>query len=154
MISAWRIVKARYAASAFDGEGARRSGGRWNSPGRRMIYTSATASLAILEILAHLGSSRALLAWVLIECRFEAALVTSIDPSALPSSWRRYPAPAEVQTVGDQWLDSGTSAVLAVPSVLVPHERNYLLNPAHPDFQSIEVMAPVPYQFDTRLGAT
>jgi RES domain-containing protein len=151
MISSWRIVKARYAAAAFDGEGAKRSGGRWNSPGRRVIYTSATASLAILEILAHLGSARALTAWVLIECRFEPALVTSLDPSTLPPLWQRYPAPAGVQALGDHWIDAGSSAVLAVPSVLVPQEKNYLLNPAHPDFAMIEILRPVPFELDARL---
>ena len=152
MISSWRIVKARYAAAAFDGEGAKRSGGRWNSPGRRVIYTSATASLAILEILAHLGSARALTAWVLIECRFEPVLVTSLDPSMLPPQWQRYPAPAGVQALGDRWIDAGSSAVLAVPSVLVPQEKYYLLNPVHPDFARIEILPPVPFEIDARLG--
>jgi RES domain-containing protein len=152
MISSWRIVKARYAAAAFDGEGAKRSGGRWNSPGRRVIYTSATASLAILEILAHLGSARALTAWVLIECRFEPQLMTSIDPSTLPPQWQRYPAPAGVQTLGDRWIEAGISAVLAVPSVLVPQEKNYMLNPAHPDFARIEILPAVPFALDARLG--
>jgi len=152
MISSWRIVKARYATAAFDGEGAKRSGGRWNSPGRRVIYTSATASLAILEILAHLGSARALTAWVLIECRFEPQLMTSIDPSTLPPQWQRYPAPAGVQTLGDRWIEAGISAVLAVPSVLVPQEKNYMLNPAHPDFARIEILPAVPFALDARLG--
>lgn len=151
MISAWRIVKARYAAAAFDGEGALRSGGRWNSPGRRVIYSSATASLAILEILAHLGSAKALTAWILIECRFEARLVISLDQSMLPPLWQRYPAPAEVQAIGDRWIDGGSSAVFGVPSVLVPQETNYLLNPEHPDFASIEILPAVPFPLDTRL---
>jgi RES domain-containing protein len=152
MQSAWRIVKARYAAAAFDGEGAKRTGGRWNSVGRRVIYTSATASLAILEILAHLGSPRALTAWVLIECRFESRLVTSLDESVLPPQWQRYPAPGEVQAVGDRWIDRGDSAVFSVPSVLVPQERNYLLNPAHRDFSSIEILPAIPFTLDARLS--
>jgi RES domain-containing protein len=152
MISAWRIVKARYAASAFEGEGARRSGGRWNSPGRRVIYASATASLAILEILVHLGSTKALAAWVLIECRFDDGLATALDPATLPPSWQRYPAPPDVQALGDLWIDGASSAVFSVPSVIVPHEKNYLLNPLHPDFPRIEILPPLPFPLDSRLG--
>ena len=76
----------------------------------------------------------------------------SLDQSLLPTSWRRYPAPAEVQSIGDRWIDDGSSAVFAVPSVLAPQEINYLLNPAHPDFASIEILPAVPFQLDARLN--
>src|ERR1700736_5127134 len=70
VLRAWRIVKARHAATAFDGEGARLLGGRWNSPGTRMIYTSATGALAALEMLGHLNRAITLHADALISCDF------------------------------------------------------------------------------------
>ena len=71
MPASWRIIKARYAKSAFDGEGARQFGGRWNSPGVPIIYTSSSMSLAALEMLVHLGRSRSLSSYVVFSCRFD-----------------------------------------------------------------------------------
>ena len=78
-LTAWRIIKARHAANAFDGEGARIEGGRWNSPGTPMVYTSESAALAALELLVHLGRGATLAAYVLIPCTFQAGLVTKLD---------------------------------------------------------------------------
>src|ERR1700719_2551514 len=94
-ITAWRIVKARQAAGAFDGDGARVDGGRWNSPGTPVVYTSQSAALAALEILVHLGRASILRAYVLIPCTFDDAVVSRLDRRRLPKSWRSYPAPPE-----------------------------------------------------------
>jgi len=153
VITAWRIVKSSYAAQAFDGEGARVLGGRWNSPGHRVVYTSQSAALATLEILVHLGSASALAAWVLIGCRFPQALVTVADRGSLPKHWRRFPAPSELPRIGNEWILSGASAVLQVPSAIIELEHNYLLNPEHKDFRRIEIQSPAPFSFDVRLGA-
>jgi RES domain-containing protein len=151
-VTAWRIVKRRLARTAFDGEGARLEGGRWNSPGMPVVYTSASAALAALEILVHLGRGSVLDSYVLISCVFEERLVTELDPGRLPDDWRTYPAPAALQSIGDEWLASGSSVVLRVPSVVVATEANYLLNPRHPDFRAIRVHSPQPFVFDPRLG--
>lgn len=151
MLSTWRIVKQRHVRRAFDGEGARRRGGRWNSPGTAVVYTSESESLAILEILVHLESAHILRAYSLIECRFEPALVVVLEPAILPKTWRSSPPPHEMQALGDKWITSGNSAVLAVPSVVVPREFNFLLNPAHSDFSSIEIGEPENVTFDERL---
>lgn len=151
MVSAWRIVKARYAEDAFDGEGARRSGGRWNSPGTSMVYTSSTASLAILEMLAHLGSPAVLPGYALIECRIDPALILPLRHATLPPNWQDYPAPAEVRSIGDRWVREGRSVAMEVPSVLLPQEHNVLLNPSHPRFSSVKILRPTPFRFDTRL---
>jgi RES domain-containing protein len=150
-ITAWRIVKARHAAQAFDGEGARVGGGRWNSPGTAIVYTSQSAALAALELLVHLGRSSTLLAYVTIPCTFDEGLVTRVDRSRLPRKWRSYPAPPELQVIGDEWVRNGTSAVLDVPSAVIETDSNYLLNPRHRDFRAIRVMAPQPFEFDLRL---
>lgn len=152
MISSWRIVKRSYAAQAFDGEGARLFGGRWNSAGHRVVYTSQSAALATLEILVHLGSSAALASWVLIECRFSDGLVTVVDRKTLPRHWRRFPALSELQRIGNDWISAGTSAVLEVPSAIITSEHNYLLNPEHKDFRKIDIQPSVPFSFDVRLG--
>lgn len=151
MVSAWRIVKARYAASAFDGEGARRSGGRWNSPGTSVVYASSTASLAMLEMLVHLGAPGALPGYVLIECRIDPALVLPLQRALLPKNWQAYPAPAEARAIGDRWVKQGRSVALQVPSVVVPHEHNFLINPAHSKFPSVKILPPTPFPFDARL---
>ena len=150
-VTAWRIVKARLAARAFDGEGARVEGGRWNSPGTPVVYTSQSAALATLELLLHLGQGSILAAYVLIPCTFDEAVVSRLDRKRLPRNWRSYPAPPELQLIGDEWVKSGGSAVLEVPSAVIDTDSNYLLNPRHVDYQAIRTMHPQPFEFDLRL---
>ena len=153
MATGWRIVKSRYASTAFDGEGARLYGGLWNSPGTRMVYTSSTISLAVLEVLVHLQEASILSSYSLISAGFDDVLVERLDRSMLPDGWRSYPAPSELQRIGDEWVRRQRSAVLEVPSVIVERESNYLLNPAHPDFSSVVIGGPEPFTFDERLLA-
>ena len=151
MITAWRIVKARRHAGAFDGEGARLNGGRWNSPGSPVVYTAGSAALAALELLVHLGQGAALQSYVLIACTFAEAHTMRLDRSRLPANWRSYPAPAEIQSLGDDWIKSRASVVLEVPSAIVESESNYLLNPRHSDFPAVTIAEPRSFQFDIRL---
>ena len=151
MITSWRIVKSKHRARAFDGEGARLAGGRWNSPGVPMIYTAQNAALATLEMLVHLNTSTVLSSYVLIACAFPEALVLRLDRDRLPARWRAHPAVPQLQLLGDAWMKNGLSAVLEVPSVIIQSESNYLFNPAHPDFPSIEVGPAQPFDFDARL---
>ena len=150
-LSAWRIVKAKHAASAFSGIGARLAGGRWNSPGHPVVYTAASASLAMLEMLVHLQSEELLKRYVLFEVTFDDSLVTTVVPTSLPKTWRKSPPPAALQRIGYAWLAAGTSAILRVPSVIVPAEYNYLLNPAHADFGRIAIGPKMSAQFDSWL---
>lgn len=152
MLQAWRIVKERYVATAFDGDGARRYGGRWNTPGVPAVYASETRALAILEVLAGLGSAAPLPAYVIARAEFDPGLVEAIDPPDLPADWNRYPPGAASQRIGDRWLAEARSAVLAVPSAIVPQERNFLLNHLHPDFGRVRIGPPEPFAFDPRLG--
>lgn len=151
MITAWRLVKARHAAHAFDGEGARLYGGRWNSPGFSVTYCSATASLAVLEVFANVQRSELLSHYVIIGCTFDESLVTTVDAKQLPFNWRQTPAPAELKTIGDDWMRARASAVLDVPSAIIDRERNYLINPLHPDFPLVKRSSPEPFAFDLRL---
>ena len=151
MVTAWRIVKARHQATAFDGEGARLYGGRWNSRGLPVVYVAASPALAALEMLVHVGDSGVLASYVSIACTFDPALVLRLDRQRLPKDWRSSPALPELALVGDAWLKDGTSAVLDVPNAIIPDESNYLLNPRHADFAAITIGRPQPFEFDLRL---
>jgi RES domain-containing protein len=149
-ITAWRVVKQRIAGTAFDGEGAREFGGRWNSTGHAVVYTASTTSLALLEILVH--SDAGLLAhYVAIPVTFKGELVDVVDADLLPAGWSTHPSPFELKRIGDEWIDSRRSCVLRVPSAVVTHEWNYLLNPAHPDFSSVDIGDPIAVETDARL---
>jgi len=150
-VTAWRIVKSAYAKNAFDGGGARLTGGRWSSPGRAATYTAGSVALATLEMLVHLQNAALLETYVLIPCRFQRRYITTVDPSRLPRNWRQSPAPAALRRIGDEWLASRASVILDVPSAVVVEERNYLLNPAHDDFDFVTIGAPRPFRFDSRL---
>ncbi len=147
---AWRIVKAKHAATAFDGEGARHFGGRWNSHGTRMIYTSATLSLAALESLVHL-SPPVLFKYAAIQVEFDEALVETLPAAALPVDWTAEPPSPSTKIIGDRWVKEARSAVLEVPSVIINSEPNYLFNPSHRDFKKVRIGKPVPFAFDPRL---
>lgn len=149
-LAVWRIVKAKYADTAFSGEGAARAGGRWNSRGEWVVYTSGTLSLAALELLVHLNPP-VHFEWVALRAVFDEGFVENLDDALLPANWQRFPGPDATRALGDRWLREARSAVLAVPSVIVPGEHNYLLNPSHRDFRKIVVSAPEPFAFDSRL---
>ena len=150
MVTSWRVVNEDYATRAFDGEGARVWGGRWNSSGRAVVYTSATTSLGLLEKMIH-ADSGLLPFFVSIPVTFNADLVESVDPETLPANWQCLPAPFELQQIGNVWIDSRQSCILEVPSVIVPHESNFILNPSHPDFGSLEIGDPIELETDPRL---
>lgn len=151
MPAAWRIVKRRFAERAFDGEGARLFGGRWNSPGVPVIYVSSTRALAVLEMAVHLDRATLLSSFVLVPCEFAARLATHVAGAQLPPQWRRNPPLPDLARIGDGWVRSASSAVLAVPSAIIPEELNFLLNPAHPDFAEISIGQPHDFEFDRRL---
>lgn len=151
MLTGWRITKERFAADIFGGEGARTYGGRWNSPDHWVVYTSATASLAVVETLANHERPELLGPFVIAFCAFDESLVTRVEFNELPANWADPEPPRELQMIGDEWIHSERSAVLSVPSVIVPHERNYLLNPAHDDFRRIQLSPPEPFRFDLRI---
>ena len=151
MISAWRLLKRRFAKHAFDGEGARLYGGRWNSPGVPVIYCSATASLAVLEVFANVNRGELAEEYVLFSCSFQESIVETLDPDVLPRNWRRSPAPHELQELGDEWIRNAKSAVLKVPSAIIEHEYNYLLNPLHRRFKSVARGRPEKFSLDLRL---
>ena len=150
MRQAWRIVKEKYAATAFSGEGASRTGGRWNSRGTWVVYTSGTQSLAALETLVHLNPP-VLFKYVVFRIEFDETLVERVAPGSLPVDWTEEPPPPSTKEVGDLWVKKARSVILELPSVIIPGESNYLLNPTHPDFKKIVFDKLETFSFDPRL---
>ena len=150
MLRAWRIVKEEYAANAFDGQGAWLYGGRWNSQGTRVVYTSETQSLATLESLVHLNPS-VTFKYMAIPIEFDTKLMETVAVADLPVDWTEEPPPPSTKRIGDQWVTKASSVVLKIPSVIVQSESNYLLNPAHSDFKKINIGKPKLFAIDPRL---
>ena len=150
MPEAWRIVKEKHAATAFAGEGAAKSGGRWNSRGVLVVYTSSTKSLAALETLVHLNPPVPF-KYVVFRLQFDDALIENVPLNRLPADWRVEPPSPSTQQLGDAWVREARSAILVLPSIIIPSEPNFLLNPAHPDFKTISIHKPEPFAFDPRL---
>lgn len=151
MLRVWRLVTARFDASAFSGEGARRYGGRWNRKGVPVVYTAGNLSLAMLEILVQDQPLRA--RYVTIPAEIPPGLhVERVDINRLPANWRGPAALETLRTIGSEWAAVLASAVLAVPSAVVPAETNYLLNPRHPEFGQIIIGEPQVLLTDLRLS--
>jgi RES domain-containing protein len=149
-VRVWRIASAAHAA--FDGEGARRHGSRWTPRGIPAVFTSATLSLAALERFVHTDSDLEptdLLA-VPVEIHDDIA-IEAVEVETLPAGWRTFPAPPALALIGEQWFRSSRTAVLSVPSVVVPHERNFVLNPTHREFARIVISRSEPFSFDPRM---
>lgn len=150
MLTVWRITTARFVTSAFTGEGARLYGGRWNPKGYPIVYTGESRSLALLEMLVQDDPLRA--NYVLVPAHIPNDLsITTIQTQELPEDWRNLSTRDTLQTIGKDWLTSMRSAILSVPSAVLPAERNYLINPNHPDFQKIMLGSPESLQTDMRL---
>lgn len=147
----WRICNAKHAL-ALDGEGARLCGGRWNSPGTAVIYTSSSISLAVLETFVHFEPTQKPTESVLVSIEVPGkARVESIDRRNLTDDWAIYPAPEELSKVGNKWVKSGASLLLMVPSAVIPEESNILLNPLHPDIKKCRAKIERQFQYDRRL---
>jgi RES domain-containing protein len=149
----WRLVKTPYASSAFDGEGAFRFGGRWNHRGQRVVYTSGTLSLAMLEILVHLDPAAHLPAMCAVAIHVPRSQIHSTSFSSLTAisgglPWGR----SQTRNWGQTWFEAQTSVALKVPSALVPHESNYIINPLHPAFKTCTIEAARPFSVDARFA--
>lgn len=120
-----------------------------------MVYAAATRALAVLEILVHmrgaLAGSPPRLPYLLYRITFDEALLEQLSAASLPAGWDSEPSANASQSIGDAWISAAGSPVLSVPSVIVPEERNYLLNPHHKRFNEIQIDKPSVCRFDARL---
>ena len=135
-----RLCKRKYPE--IDGIGASKTGGRWNSPGRRIVYAASCGALVALEyrVNARELPVNMLLLRIEVPATLKREVITSL--------------PAENQAsrqLGDEWLAGRNTAVLQVPSVLVPDQWNLLLNPEYPLFDAIQCVEHIPFAYDSRL---
>jgi len=150
--SIFRILRKPFSAAPFDGEGSYRFGGRWSPPGIRISYASEHLSLAMLEYLVHLNPEDPPTDLVMAEARVAEDLARIEDDSTeLPDQWRHYPSHPALHEIGSRFVVEAKAAILIVPSVIVPGERNWLLNPAHPHFAKIDLLPVKPFAYDPRL---
>ena len=146
----YRIVKGKHARTAFSGLGARLAGGRWNFPGETVVYCSCSLALAALETRVHVEDEGSGLSFVSFEVHVPEHVRIEIL-ERFPKNWRAEPAGETTMRVGSKWFTAGRTVALMVPSVLIPSERNVLLNPAHPEFGGLSISRPTKFTWDPRL---
>ena len=146
----WRICRAPYAAEAFSGQGARRFGGRWNSRGVPIVYTSTSLALAALELFVHTEPGLAPGDLVCMSAALpEGEPARTVQAAELPDGW--WADPAATRNVGDAWVQGRSSFALLVPSVPIRQEWNVLLNSLHPRAAELQIDPPQPFIFDARM---
>jgi RES domain-containing protein len=150
----FRIEREKYLKTTLLGiEASRTDGYRWNSFNTRMVYTAETRALATLEVSVHLDLSEDLpddRFYVQIEIPDEL-IIQEVKLEDLPEGWNSKPPGSATQTIGDDFVNYNESAVLRVPSSIVPEEYNYLINPNHPNSSKIKVLGTTKMDFDIRL---
>jgi len=147
-VELFRITTARWAGK-LSGSGYP---ARWNSKGKYVIYTASNRALACLENLVHRSGEG-------LNRNFKITVIDAPDQSSiqkvhtadLPENWHKTSNAPVCRTIGDQWIKSGASLLLSVPSAIIRDEFNVLINPAHPDLQNITVKDIVDFEFDERL---
>jgi RES domain-containing protein len=145
----FRISDERHPV--WDGTGAALIGGRWNSPGRQVIYGATNFASAMLEVLAHANIGRLPKSQVFVVATVPNNLtIERVESASLPSGWDSDNC-LVARRFGDLWLDEKRSALLLVPSVVARQEFNVLVNPNHPDSHKLKVAAPQKVIWDKRL---
>lgn len=136
----------------LSGEGARLYGGRWNSPGVSMLYTSLTLELAIFESIAHNIFTSLIKHFGIIILEVSAKVsIEELQADTLPVNWNSYPPPSSLAKIGDRWITTKNSLLLKVPSSLFSSPGNCLINPNHPEFKMIKVAEIRDINIDVRL---
>jgi RES domain-containing protein len=154
MVSIWRLVRGPHAKKPLSGEGAKLNGGRWNEAGVSVIYASQYRSLAALEVLVHLNGTNPDSLYKLLSYDLDEAMIHHLPEAELPADWRQEPPPYSTVERGTRWARDKRSVALAVPSAVMPEEKNIILNPDHPDFRKVKLGKLSDYVFDPRLFAS
>jgi RES domain-containing protein len=147
----YRVATAK-RANDLSGEGARLAGGRWNSKNTAVLYTSESRSLAAMEYLVHTPLTNIPGNLKIISIGIpDSVSVKQVDLSTLPRGWNLTPSPFELADMGATWVARGESLLLRVPSAVIAHEFNIIINPNHPDMKQVEIMAIEDFMYDERL---
>jgi len=149
MTALYRIGKCRFIDD-LSGYGASQSGGRWNSPGVYMLYTSESAPLALLENMVN-NTLQFRIPFCRLTLEIPGSPFPHIDPEDLPAGWNAFPAPAALQAIGDHFIHLGKHLALRVPSAVMSGQWNYLVNPAHPEAGNIRIAGREEIFIDERL---
>jgi RES domain-containing protein len=154
VLTIWRLEKERYVETAFRGKGSLETSGRWHHKGTQVAYASEHPGVAVLEKLVWLGSYERAResSYVLLPLELDPTRhLETVSESDLPDDWDAFPHPEETRNLGTDWCEEERSAVLAVPSAVLPMSTNYLVNPFHPEFHDLERGEPVSFSWDARL---
>ena len=144
----YRITLAVYALELV----ASGTPGRWNSRHVKVIYTANSRALACLENVVHRNALGLTANFSVIQIEVpDTVKVLEITNADLKKDWQLFEKIGHTQAVGDKWIAGNESAILIVPSVIVPGEYNYLLNPNHPDFKKVKLIKSEPFVFDARI---
>jgi RES domain-containing protein len=147
----FRISKNPYAHD-LSGRGAEKAGGRWNSRGIPVLYTSQSRALATLELVVHMSFGYLPKDFKLTSIELsEDYGLREIAEKDLPEDWKQYPFSTVTQKIGNEWIRQVDALILKVPSVVVQEEFNYLVNPLHPDFKYVKIKEVKAFEFDLRL---
>ena len=147
----FRLSKSKYS-NDLSGRGAELTGGRWNSRGTRMIYTSQLRALCTTEIAVHtpLGILPVDYLMVMLEIPDQDHF-TAIELSELPAGWDSFPHSHHTQVMGDRFVKEGKFLVMKVPSAVIKGDYNFLINPDHPGISRVKILSSEPFEFDRRL---
>ena len=146
----FRLSKAKYARD-LSGKGAEKAGGRWNSKGTPMVYTSASRALCTAEIAVHTPLGILPNDYHLITLQIPDHSIWVFPDTDLPDDWKLFPHPDTTQKMGDLFIRSQAYLTMRVPSVVVQGDYNFLVNPDHSDFDQVKVLEIEPFSFDKRL---
>ena len=147
-MTVYRFVRPIYR-NDISGDGARKKGGRWNSPGFPVVYTSTSISLSLLELLIYNSSYEVIRVNMLMQITVPENLMKSLSVNALKQTWQKDIDYSRF--IGNEFLKNKKSLLLKVPSAIIPEESNVLINPAHPDFKRVKIIKAALFQYDTRL---
>jgi len=148
-MNVYRISKCKFI-NDLKGTGAAAYGGRWHSKGIYVLYTSEAASLALLESVVHI-SNIAASGYCLLCLEIPDNNIKELKPDDLPEKWDENPPADLLKSIGDKFVRENKFLALKLPSVILPQESNYLLNPNHPDFINVTVLYSQPITIDVRL---
>jgi len=147
----YRLSKSKFATD-LSGKGAEKSGGRWNSKGTAMVYTSESRALCTTEIAVHTPLGNLPMDYRLVTIEIpDSVAVMVLESQQLPADWNSLPHSHSTQVIGDDFVSQNRYAILKVPSVVVQDDFNFLINPLHPDARLITIKAIEPFNFDERL---
>ena len=146
----FRLCKCKYARD-LSGRGAEMAGGRWNSKGIAVLYTSKSRALSMVEIAVHTPLGNLPEDYCMVTLEIPDRPILKVYPEGLPDDWHAFPSTVSTRERGDHFITKGKYLIMQVPSAVVAGDHNYLINPGHKDFHLIKILAIEPFSLDKRL---